>query len=175
MAYIEGTSGNDTLEGAAGTDNIFGLPGDDLLKGFGGDDRLYGNAGLDTLRGGDGADLLSGDGGRDVLDGGSGADTFLFFQSYDNDRDFCGDFTAGEDRILVVIHGGNFMDNAVPLDAEAFVIGTAPTDADDRAMYDPNTGDVRWDGDGTGAMFDSQLIARVPLGTDLTHLDVWVF
>ena len=38
-----------------------------------------------------------------------------------------------------------------PLPASAFRVGTAAADADDRIIYDPATGQIWFDNDGTGA------------------------
>ena len=95
MAYIPGSTLDDTLSGTPQSDQIDGLDGNDLLKGLSGDDFLYGGTGLDTLHGsrgndwlfgGDGNDrlygdtgddLLRGDAGHDILKGGDGNDMFF--------------------------------------------------------------------------------------------------
>ena len=53
------------------------------------------------------------------------------------------------------------------LNASAFVIGTAAKDADDRVIYDPATGTLYFDPDGTGAM-QAQVFATVHDGLALT-------
>ena len=64
--FIEGTSGNDTLQGSKGNDSIHGLAGNDVL---------YGAEGADTLDGGVGNDVLDGGLGADLMFGGAGIDT----------------------------------------------------------------------------------------------------
>jgi Ca2+-binding RTX toxin-like protein len=67
MAYILGTTANESLTGTNSDDEIYGLDGYDFLYGYGGDDTLVGGLGGDTLDGGTGADLM---------DGGEGNDTY---------------------------------------------------------------------------------------------------
>jgi Ca2+-binding RTX toxin-like protein len=83
MAYITGTSGNDTLyggdgddtlSGGDGNDSLYGNDGNDLLGGDDGNDSLYGNDGNDLLFGGDGNDSLYGNDGNDGLVGNDGND-----------------------------------------------------------------------------------------------------
>jgi Ca2+-binding RTX toxin-like protein len=59
MAYLVGTSGNDTLAGTVDNDTLAGLGGADTLSGGAGDDELAGGAGDDLIDGGDGFDLAT--------------------------------------------------------------------------------------------------------------------
>ncbi|MFN3248584.1 CAP domain-containing protein [Roseibium album] len=61
--WLNGGSGNDTLQGNAG---------DDTLIGGSGNDRLYGKAGNDTIKGGAGRDVVFGGAGNDTIHYGSG-------------------------------------------------------------------------------------------------------
>lgn len=72
MAFIEGTSGNDTLSGTDGADEIKGLDGKDFIHGGRGNDTIDGGAGNDQLRGDDGDDLLLGGDGNDYISDGGG-------------------------------------------------------------------------------------------------------
>ena len=67
-AYLEGSTGNDTMTGGVGNDHFIGGAGDD------------------TLNGGDGADLLDGGDGADTLDGGGGDDQFVLEDDFSRDR-----------------------------------------------------------------------------------------
>jgi Ca2+-binding RTX toxin-like protein len=67
MAYILGTSADETLTGTSYDDQIYGSDGHDFL---------YGLQGNDTLVGGDGSDTLDGGAGADTMDGGAGNDTY---------------------------------------------------------------------------------------------------
>ena len=88
---------------------------------------------------------------------------------FDSNADGIGDFQAGLDRIGI--------DNAVfsgldggALPAGAFTTGSAAKDADDRIIYDPTTGALWFDADGSGsgaAMQFAQVQQNLTLsGTD---------
>lgn len=105
--YLQGGSGNDTLNGRGaptvqiwggeGADRLYGGPGnddlygddggepgrDDLLVGNGGNDDLNGYLGDDTLLGGDGDDWMNGHEDRDTMRGGAGDDGFGAMDSKD--------------------------------------------------------------------------------------------
>lgn len=75
MAYIPGTSGNDSLYGTSSNDSIYGFDGNDYLRGNDGDDYSYGGSGNDTLSGlGNGTDRMY---------GGTGDDLFYVYDAYD--------------------------------------------------------------------------------------------
>jgi Ca2+-binding RTX toxin-like protein len=82
MAYILGTTANETLTGTSYDDEIYGLDGEDFL---------YGLAGNDTLVGGDGSDTLDGGSGTDTMVGGVGNDTYYV----DNTNDVIVEVFAG--------------------------------------------------------------------------------
>ena len=73
-AYIDGTSGDDTLEGGSGDDTIAGGIGGDSLEGNNGGDNILGASGDDTIDGGIGGDVVKGGFGSDEIRGGSGDD-----------------------------------------------------------------------------------------------------
>lgn len=81
MAFIQGTSKNDTLTGTLLADTIYGLAGNDKIYGYAGNDLLRGGSGQDTLFGGSGNDTLYGGSGDDRLVGGSGIDTASYNQA----------------------------------------------------------------------------------------------
>ncbi len=103
---------------------------------------IYGNAGVNEL---------DGKGGADTLLGGGGADVFLFTTGLGGGNvDQIADFVSGVDDI--------YLDDAIfsavgrgALAAGSFATGTAATDADDRIIYDPATGNLFYDADGNGA------------------------
>ena len=130
----------------------------------------------DTIFGGAGDDFISGDWGGNLLSGGIGADTFYFgmgASSLDNSAtqvDEISDFTSGEDLIqMFSLNWQNASGNFILSDAD-FVIGTEAGDASDRVMYDPTTGEIRMDFDGTGSMV-AELFATVAPGTVLVASD----
>ena len=114
--------------------------------------RLTGNELANAITGGLGNDVLDGKGGNDVIDGGGGADNFVFSSALNGvtNIDTIVGFQAGIDKI--------WLDDAVfagfargALAAGAFRTGAAAQDADDRIIYDPNTGSLFFDADGSGA------------------------
>jgi Ca2+-binding RTX toxin-like protein len=105
---------------------------------------ILGNAGINVLDGGLGADTLTGFGG---------ADTFAFTTALGGGNvDTITDFAHGTDRIALddAIFGAG-IGTPGSFNANAFVIGTAAGDADDRIIYDSATGQLFYDADGNGA------------------------
>jgi serralysin len=122
-----------------------------ILAGNGAANVLRGLDGADTLNGGNGNDSLYGGLGNDVLTGGGNSDGFYFDTALDaaNNVDQILDYSVPSDTI--------FLENAVftglaagALGANAFVIGSAAGDADDRIIYDSATGALYFDADGNG-------------------------
>ncbi len=121
--YIDGTTGNDTLDftatvlenivlittfegddtivGSLASDNIRSGAGDDIVSGGDGDDRLAGGSGNDNISGGFGSDLLEGGEGDDVILGGEGNDHL-----YGNQGDDLLSGGAGDDAYFVSIGDG---------------------------------------------------------------------
>jgi Ca2+-binding RTX toxin-like protein len=168
-AYVSYTIGvnieNMVLQGTGninGTGNfvnntILGNTGDNILAGLGGNDTLNGGAGNDQLDGGVGVDRLT---------GGLGADAFVFTAALGTGVDQVLDFNAAEDVI--------WLDDAIytglttgALTADAFAIGSSASDALDRLIYDPTTGALYYDADGSGAGSAVQ-IATLSTGLALT-------
>jgi len=129
------------------------LQGSDAINGFGNGlgNLLTGNAGDNRLDGRGGDDHLDGGAGMDTLIGGAGADSFYFSTALGaGNIDRISDFETGVDRILLS-HAifGAIAPGA--LDLGALVLGSAALDADDRILYDPVTGVLSYDADGSGA------------------------
>lgn len=141
-----------------------------LLYGAGGDDTLHGGAGADGLNGGVGADVLQGGLGADTLTGGGGADSFVFDSALGaGNVDHITDFVSGVDSLRL----DPAIFTALPagaLSPDAFALGTAALDADDRILYDAATGTLRYDSDGAGGS-DAQVFATVAPGTALSASD----
>jgi Ca2+-binding RTX toxin-like protein len=112
---------------------------------------LSGNEFANELYGNDGVNVLNGGAGGDYLVGYGGADRFAFTTALAGGNiDQIADFLSGTDGIQ--------LDDAVftglglgALNADAFVVGTAAQDADDRIVYDQATGALWFDADGSGA------------------------
>jgi Ca2+-binding RTX toxin-like protein len=131
---INGTSGNDSLAGTDRDDTINGFAGDDTLEGAGGDDTLTGGLDNDWLTGGAGADIFA----MDVPPNPAGYDRIS-------------DFTTGVDRIQ--LDGNVFAAVGISGDFSAgddrFKVGW-DLDSTDRVIYDPSSGHLFYDFDGSG-------------------------
>jgi len=110
--------------------------------------QIFGNAGANVINGGGGNDALYGFGGSDTFTGGAGADAFYFTTLPGlGNVDRIEDFVSGTDKIVLdhAIYAG-LAPGALP--ASAFVTGNA-ADSDDRIIYDPASGNLYFDADGS--------------------------
>ncbi len=177
---LDGGNDNDTGNGGDGDDIIYGRQGNDTIEGGADDDTLYGGDGDDTVSGGSGADyleagngidVLSGGLGADTLWGGTGADTYVFDAALGaGNVDTIIGFSTVDDIFL--LSAGVFTGLSVgALAAGNFRIGTEALDADDRILYDPVTGNLYFDVDGTLGDDVPVLFATVAPGLALTAAD----
>jgi len=197
---LKGGAGADRLNGAAGIDTadysdktlavavtlagatdvavtVNGVSEDTLrnienLIGGSGSDRLTGDSLANALNGGGGNDTLKGGGGLDVLTGGAGADTFILDQPLvAGNITTIADFTPGLD----IIGLGRTVFAAAgavgPLTPAAFFIGALAHDADDRIMYNPANGALKFDADGSGGAATARTIAMLGSNLSLTASD----
>jgi Ca2+-binding RTX toxin-like protein len=158
--YMQGNNGDDQLYAGYGYDEIKGGYGDDQLYGEQGNDTLWGDEGVDRLEGGTGNDVLDGGAGNDVLvgglgndtlTGGTGGDTFRFNSALAANVDKITDFVAVDDTVQ--------LENAIftklmatgSLPNADFKIGTAAADSNDYLIYNPASGALYYDADGSGA------------------------
>ena len=111
---------------------------------------LTGNELGQFLYGNEGANVLDGKLGNDVLYGLGGADTFQFTTvTGANNVDRIADFVTGVDKIA--LDDFIFVGLATgALDPNAFFVGSAAHDADDRIIYNQTTGALYFDYDGNG-------------------------
>ena len=137
--------------------------------------NLTGNAFGQTINGNAGANILNGLGGNDTLTGFGGSDNFRFTTALNaaTNVDQITDFNVVDDTIQ--------LDHAVflglvagVLDPNAFRIGAAAADADDRVIYNDATGALIFDSNGNDAGGDTQF-ATLSGGLLLTHSDFIVF
>lgn len=164
-----------TLTGSAavsGTGNSIA----NTITGNGAANELRGERGLDTLSGGAGADHLYGGLANDRLTGGAGADNF-YFDTALNARfnlDKILDFSTTDDCIYLDLSVFTEVAAEGALSAEAFQLGTAAVDADDRIIYDSATGKIYYDADGNGSGV-AVPFAQVTAGTALTSADIFAY
>ena len=161
----------------------FGFPNTGTIRGGGGNDTLSGGRAMD---GGDGDDRIIGAYGQ-TLTGGAGADTFVLPNytrtpgtNAQTSPATLTDFNPAQDRIELVLAVPSssvfpgFDPNAglTPgaLDPSRFAIGTAATTPDQRIIYDPATGNLYFDANGSNGDVGAAipLFAVLPPALDLT-------
>lgn len=156
---------------------IHGNDGRNVLSGLAGNDRLFGLAGADTLDGGTGNDRLSGGLGNDVLTGGSGTDRFVFDSALNatTNVDRITDFSKLQgDKIMLEADIFTSMGDAGPLASQYFAVGTAARTPDQHVIYDPLSGNLFYDADGSGAA-DAVLFAQLQKNLALSASDFLTF
>lgn len=137
------------LYGGLGNDEIGGGQTSSTQHGGKGDDTLFASfqaSSTSALYGGDGNDVLWDNNGTAIMRGGKGDDAFLF-------RTLHADFILGFNvqRDVIGLDPFRFGDvTAGIVTAAEFLRGTAATTAEQRILYDPNTGNTFYDEDGTG-------------------------
>jgi Ca2+-binding RTX toxin-like protein len=136
---------------------------------------LSGKEGRDTLNGKDGDDRLLGGDGKDTLTGGPGLDTFVFDVAPNEltNLDAVTDFNPPEDVIRLVGAAFPALSTAGTLPATAFRAAPAAASSSDRILYDPGTGALRYDADGTGATVAVQFATLAP-GLAVSNADFFV-
>ena len=165
-----GGDGDDVIVGNNGANRLQGGAGDDDLRGGNGRDRIEGQAGDDLIFGGKGRDTLSAGEDGGTLYGGKGGDTFLFDATPSPaNMATIADFGDGNDRIGLSVA---VFDALVPgkLAPTAFGLGASATDADDRILYDPASGLLRYDPDGVGGA-DAVAFGSLSAGLALNYKD----
>jgi Ca2+-binding RTX toxin-like protein len=130
---------------------------------------LMGNDGNNVIVGTAFADRLQGRIGNDTLTGGSGGDVFVFETALDavGNRDALTDFQPGIDRIQlkasIFIGSGATGSTLAPGFFRAGPGAISGADADDRIILNTTTGQLAYDGDGSGRRA-SIAFAQVPVG-----------
>lgn len=147
---LTGGNGANTLKGEGGNDTLIGNGGNDTLLGGTGSDTVLGGAGNDRMDGGSGDDWLYGGLGIDSLTGGAGADHFVFEHLGSENTDRIVDFDGTLDQILIDADVFTDIGYLGTLLEASFGTGSAATSADQRIVYDQDTGDISYDADGNG-------------------------
>jgi Ca2+-binding RTX toxin-like protein len=148
---ISGSKSRDTLRAAEGGEStVRGGKNKDVLLGTDWDEHLDGGKGKDKLFGGNGRDTLDGGRHKDLLVGGPHADSFRFTTKLGKGNiDKIKDFSPYYDRIELDIEVFPTMKVGF-LAATAFHVGSKAADADDRIIYNLNSGALFYDRDGDG-------------------------
>ena len=113
--------------------------------------HLTGNSLANWLIGNAGANIMDGRAGNDILEAKAGADTLAFTTALGSGNvDLILGFATGSDKFQLddVVFTG--LATGI-LNPNAFVIGSAAADADDRILYNSATGQLFFDADGSGA------------------------
>jgi Ca2+-binding RTX toxin-like protein len=170
VSFVE----NMTLTGTAaisGTGNALA----NTITGNSGRNVLSGGSGNDTLSGGAGNDTLVGGSGNDSLTGGTGLDVFRFNTALSaaTNRDRITDFNVADDTIQLENTVFTKLTTTGTLASGLLRIGSAAADRNDHLIYNPTTGALSYDADGSGAGAAVQL-ATLGAGLALTASDFFI-
>jgi Ca2+-binding RTX toxin-like protein len=142
------------FENAQGTslgDLLIGNSLANVISGQGGGDAIDGWTGKDSLNGGGGNDSLYGGAGNDRLTGNAGADRFVFDAKLGStNKDTVTDFVRGTDKVALDDDLFRAFAGATTMVSGKFYLGAAAHDPSDRVIYNPATGTLFYDPDGTG-------------------------
>lgn len=131
-------------------EQVIGTSYADHLWGGNMADRLDGSGGNDLLFGRDGNDVMIGDAGSDILTGGGGNDTFLFRQRADF-GDIIMDFQVRIDKVQFAAAALSHSLPAGALQAGNFAQGSAAMSKAASFIYNPQSGVLSFDADGSGS------------------------
>ncbi|WP_425067150.1 matrixin family metalloprotease [Reyranella sp.] len=195
---LDGKAGADTMIGGGGDDTYVVDDAGDLVveQAGGGSDmvqawvshtlganveklKLFGTANLDAT-GNELANGLVGNGGHNVLDGGLGADTLNGGGGGDTFRFSTALGPDNVDRIVAFDHAADTiqLDHTIfaslglgGLDAGAFALGAAATQADDRILFHAGSKSLYYDADGLGGAAAVKFATIDTLTGTLDHSD----
>jgi Ca2+-binding RTX toxin-like protein len=131
-----------------------------------------GNALGNTIVGNAGNNLIAGKNGNDLLTTGGGVDIVLFDTALNaaSNFDTVADFDVANDTFRLDRDVFTALTALGTLSADAFRVGGAAADAEDRIIYNPNTDNLSYDRDGTGAA-SAIIFAHVNGNPSLTNAD----
>ncbi len=174
LATRTGMAGDAKGDVLAGIENLMGSGYADRLTGDVGANALRGYGGADQISGGGGNDFLFGGAGNDTLAGGLGADTFVFDTSPNSltNRDRITDFDVVYDTIRLENSVFPALTTTGVLPAAQFFKSNAGLahDADDRIIYDIDSGALFYDANGSASGGAIQF-ASIGANLALTNLD----
>lgn len=147
------------------------------LVGTASANTMNGTPGGDDFDGRGGNDTLTGLGGNDTLTGGTGADKFVFKELGAANADRITDFQHGFDKIAC---DDALFTRLVPtatggLKAGNFHSGSAAQDANDYVVYNPATGKLYYDADGSGAQSMKLVATLIGSPDSVSYSDFQVF
>ena len=128
-------------------------------------------SGNDVILGTSKVDAIYGLGGNDILTGGANGDSFGFRNTREG-IDTITDFTPDTDFILVSAAGFGGALVAGELNAAQFVIGTAATSSNQRFIYNPTSGALLFDTDGSNGSNAAVQFAQLTPNLSLTFEDI---
>lgn len=173
---LDGMAGNDTLAGLGGDDDLYGGDGNDVLDGGVGNDLLMGGLGNDRLLGSGGNDELWGLGGTDTLTGGLGNDAFYLSEGpYSGTFETIKDFVVGQDRIFLDGLAFDGLGADGTLSSAVFASGAAASTPEQRLVFDEQTGNLYYDGDGSGYGWQELVAVVTVSGGALSAEDFTIF
>jgi Ca2+-binding RTX toxin-like protein len=159
-----GGSGSDFLA------NIENLTGSYL------NDKLTGNSAVNRIDGSGGDDTINGGLGNDILTGGAGNDTFVFNSTLGSTNvDTIRSFRTPGDTIALENNGiFTALTTEGILAAGAFNTGSAAKQADDRIIFNTQTGALLYDADGKGGVAAVQFAVLTDLVGVLKYTDFMI-
>lgn len=141
-------------------ENVAGSNVDDRIFGSGQGNYLFGSQGDDKIDGRDGNDYVGGGQGVNTLTGGAGLDSFVFINAPAVDK--ITDFSHADDTLVFDVYSHGLTNKIV---ADNLLIrsdtGHSAKDAEDRFIYNTQTGKLYYDWDGTGTEAAAQHIATL--------------
>jgi serralysin len=143
------------------------------ITGTSGGDVLIGTTGANSISGQSGADRLYGREGADSLSGGAGDDRFVFDTAPSSGVDWILDFKPRQDIIELSRADFTALGSNGTLSSDAFWTGTGAHDASDRIIFNPTTGYLIYDPDGTGPTAGTTFAHLTP-GLSLRSSDILV-
>lgn len=171
---LNGGGNNDMLYGGDGDDGLLGSVGDDVLYAGSGRDRLHLNHGLDAGFGGADDDRITFGAGNHIGWGEEGRDRFMF-RTIDPTYEWLGDFTPGEDKLLIAADQLGNAPAPGRISADQLVSGTMQTEDPQFLQYKILSHSyLFWDPDGTALANDAVLIAIFLNGVTLQADDILI-
>ncbi len=147
-----------------------GLAGNDVINGGEQNDLLGGILGDNELDGGSGNDILLSGKGFNLLTGGDGMDTFQF---HSTSNSTITDFSVADDTVALKSGAFTQLNTIGVLNEDNFNVGVQADDANDYLIYNPTTGILSYDADGSGEGVEIK-VALLDVNLALTHANFFI-